>query len=47
MNLPQSVPAWFVKLFKTEVDNVPYGEEYEKGAQRLWDKLKSQLEGAA
>jgi hypothetical protein len=33
------MPEWFVKLFKREVDNMPYGEEYAKGAQRMWDAI--------
>lgn len=33
------MPKWFVKLFKHEVDNLPYGEEYAKGAQRMWDAI--------
>ena len=45
MTLPETVPEWFIKLFRHEVDNVPYGEEYRKGAQRLWDQLKTKLEG--
>jgi hypothetical protein len=33
------MPKWFVKVFKREVDAVPYGEEYAKGAQRMWDAI--------
>ena len=33
------MPEWFVKAFKKEVDSLPYGEEYRKGAQRLWDTI--------
>ena len=39
MLLQGDMPDWFVKAFKKEVDSLPYGEEYAKGAQRLWDTI--------